>query len=134
MPISSCPSRAVWRRLPSRTFFVLGVNGMCPAAGAEPAGALTPASLLSRTGAVTPHEVSAAAPGPPASRIPVSRCSVPTPVLVVGAGGAGGEDDHVTGLIGESLDHHATDSRASPHDTKPLLCIPFRSFWGSGHA
>ncbi|ELB93472.1 hypothetical protein Rwratislav_08847 [Rhodococcus wratislaviensis IFP 2016] len=27
-------------------------------------------------------------------------------VLVVGAGGAGGEDDHLTGLIGESLEHH----------------------------
>nr|WP_271209441.1 hypothetical protein [Rhodococcus wratislaviensis] len=55
---------------------------------------------------MTPHEVSAAAPGPPASKIPTSRCSVPTPVLVVGAGGAGGEDDHLTGLIGESLEHH----------------------------
>jgi hypothetical protein len=27
-------------------------------------------------------------------------------VLVVGAGGAGGEDDHLSGLIGESLEHH----------------------------
>ncbi|ELB91870.1 hypothetical protein Rwratislav_17069 [Rhodococcus wratislaviensis IFP 2016] len=27
-------------------------------------------------------------------------------VLVVGAGGAGGEDDHLTSLIGESLEHH----------------------------
>jgi hypothetical protein len=78
---------------------------MCPATGVEPAGALAPWSLLSSAGAVTPHEVSAAVPGPPASRIPTSRCSVPTPVLVVGVGGAGGEDDHVAGLIGESLEH-----------------------------
>ncbi|AHK35672.1 hypothetical protein Pd630_LPD12001 (plasmid) [Rhodococcus opacus PD630] len=40
---------------------------------------------------------------------------MPTPVLVVGAGGAGGEDDHLTGLIGESLEHHdVLPPQASP--------------------
>ncbi|UUK33974.1 MULTISPECIES: hypothetical protein [Rhodococcus] len=40
-------------------------------------------------------------------------------VLVVGAGGAGGEDDHLTGLIGESLEHHdALPPQASPRATR----------------
>ena len=82
------------------------VFGMCPEAGAEPAGALTPSSLVSSAGAVTPHEVSAAVPGPPASKIWGGQVFGADGVLVVGAGGAGGKDDHLTGLIGESLEHH----------------------------
>lgn len=39
-------------------------------------------------------------------------------VLVVGAGGAGGEDDHLTGLIGESLEHHDAPLQASPRATR----------------
>ena len=79
---------------------------MCPAAGAEPAGELAPSSLLSSAGAVRPHEVSAAVPGPPASKIWGGQVFGADGVLVVGAGGAGSEDDHLTGLIGESLEHH----------------------------
>ncbi|SEC59732.1 hypothetical protein SAMN04490220_2063 [Rhodococcus jostii] len=64
---------------------------MCPAVGAEPAGELTLSSLLSSAGAVTPHEVSAAAPGPPASKIWGGQVFGADGVLVVGAGGTGGE-------------------------------------------
>jgi hypothetical protein len=42
---------------------------MCPTAGAEPAGALTPSSLLSSAAPVTLYEDSAAAPGPLALKI-----------------------------------------------------------------
>lgn len=96
----------VWRRLPLRTFFVFaGVRDVPRGRGGACRCADTAELALEGRGGDTPR-VSAAAPGPPASKIPTSRCSVPTPVLVVGAGGAGGEDDHLTGLIGESLEHH----------------------------
>ncbi|RYE37504.1 MAG: hypothetical protein EOP24_48925 [Hyphomicrobiales bacterium] len=40
-------------------------------------------------------------------------------VLVVGAGGAGGEDDHLAGLIGESFEHHdAPPPWVSPRATR----------------
>ncbi|WP_225858473.1 hypothetical protein [Rhodococcus wratislaviensis] len=61
--------------------------------------------MLSSAGAVIPHEVSAAAPGPPASKIWGGQVFGADGVLVVGAGGSGGEDDHLAGLIGESLEH-----------------------------
>ncbi|MBC2898371.1 hypothetical protein [Rhodococcus sp. 4CII] len=45
-------------------------------------------------------------------------------VLVVGAGGAGGEDDHLSGLIGESLEHHdALPPRRRRERRDPLLPI-----------
>ncbi|MFC0448872.1 hypothetical protein [Rhodococcus jostii] len=47
--------------------------------------------MLSSAGAVTPHEVSAAAPGPPASKIWGGQVFGADGVLVVGAGGTGGE-------------------------------------------
>ncbi|MFC9355150.1 hypothetical protein ACFTZB_01005 [Rhodococcus sp. NPDC057014] len=38
-------------------------------------------------------------------------------ILVVGAGGAGGEDDHVAGSVGEFLEHDdALPPQASLHD------------------
>jgi hypothetical protein len=55
---------------------------------------------------------------------------VPTPILVVGEGGAGGEDNHLAGLIRESLEHHdLLPPWASPRATRsaaesllPILC------------
>lgn len=52
-------------------------------------------------------------------RVPAATCvqTGADGVVVVCAGGAGGEDDHLAGLIGESFEHvDALPSQASPHD------------------